>query len=90
MERGDNMIVYDKLWETMKKKEISKYHLIRYCNVSAGQLSRLKKNCFVSTHTINMLCTLLKCDVADIMEFVPDPPEETDLKKADVPPASGS
>lgn len=77
------MIVYDRLWETMKKKKISKYHLIRYCNVSAGQLSRLKKNCYVSTHTINMLCNLLKCGIEDIMEFLPDSAEEPSSENAD-------
>lgn len=66
------MITYDPLWETMKKKSISKYYLIHYCQVSSGQLSRMKKNRHVSTHTINMLCTLLSCQVADIMEYQPD------------------
>ena len=32
------MITYDKLWETMKKKQISQYRMIRYYGVSAGQL----------------------------------------------------
>ena len=75
------MIVYDRLWETMKKKKISKYYLIRYCNVSAGQLGRLKKNCFVSTHTINMLCNLLNCGVEDIMEFIPDTQEQEEEQR---------
>ncbi|CUX52646.1 hypothetical protein BN3590_01984 [Clostridium sp. C105KSO15] len=63
------MIVYDRLWETMKKKNISQYHLIKYCKVSAGQIGRLKKNNFVSTHTIDMLCRILDCDVEEIMEY---------------------
>ncbi len=63
------MIVYDRLWETMKKKNISQYHLIKYCKVSAGQIGRLKKNNFVSTHTIDMLCKILDCQVEEIMEY---------------------
>lgn len=63
------MIVYDRLWETMKKKNISQYHLIKYCKVSAGQIGRLKKNNFVSTHTIDMLCRILDCKVEEIMEY---------------------
>ncbi|MDR0925550.1 MAG: helix-turn-helix transcriptional regulator [Hungatella sp.] len=66
------MIVYDRLWETMKKKNISQYHLIKYCKVSAGQIGRLKKNNFVSTHTIDMLCRILDCDVEEIMEYRAD------------------
>ena len=67
--RGDSMIVYDRLWETMKKKDISQYRLIKYYGISAGQINRLKKNMHVSTHTISILCTILECSVEDIMEF---------------------
>lgn len=73
------MIVYDRLWETMKKKNISQYRLIRYFNVSAGQIGRLKKNSFVSTHTIDMLCKILECNIEDIMEYradIVEKPEE--------------
>lgn len=63
------MIVYDRLWETMKKKNVSQYYLIKYCKVSAGQIGRLKKNNFVSTHTIDMLCKILDCSVDEIMEY---------------------
>lgn len=63
------MIVYDRLWETMKKKKISQYRLIKHYGFSAGQINRLKKNMHVSTHTISVLCTILDCTVEEIMEF---------------------
>lgn len=63
------MIVYDRLWETMKRKNITQYALIKKYHVSPGQITRLKKNVNVSTHTINMLCEILDCEVGDIMEF---------------------
>lgn len=66
------MIKYDRLWETMKTKEITQYRLIKYYKVSAGQISRLKKNRYVSTHTIDFLCEILDCQVEDIMEYIPD------------------
>lgn len=37
------MIVYDKLWETMKEKGISQYKLIKDYGISTGQLDRLRK-----------------------------------------------
>ncbi|PPK79104.1 DNA-binding Xre family transcriptional regulator [Lacrimispora xylanisolvens] len=73
------MIVYDRLWETMKKKNVSQYHLIKYCKVSAGQIGRLKKNNFVSTHTIDMLCRILDCGVDEIMEYRADICEATSV-----------
>lgn len=67
------MISYEKLWLTMKEKGISQYALIKKYNVSAGQLSRLRSNSFVSTHTINTLCGILDCNVEDIMTYIKEP-----------------
>ncbi|MCR5685658.1 MAG: helix-turn-helix transcriptional regulator [Lachnospiraceae bacterium] len=64
------MISYSKLWDTMAEKKISQYKLIKDYGVSAGQLSRLRANAYVSTHTIDMLCSILKCNVEDVMEYV--------------------
>lgn len=66
------MILYERLWETMKTKNISQYHLIKYHQFSAGQIGRMKKNAYVSTHTIETLCRILDCKVEDIMEYRPD------------------
>ena len=67
------MVSYDRLWETMKRSNISQYRLIKYYGVSAGQIGRLKKNMYVSTHTIDMLCNILRCTVEDVMEVKLDP-----------------
>lgn len=64
------MITYDKLWVTMKEKGISQYKLIKDYQMSAGQISRLKKNMNVSTYTINTFCEILDCKVEDIMEYI--------------------
>ncbi len=66
------MIVYDKLWDTMKQKNISQYALIKKYNISTGQLDRLRKNGNVSTHTLNILCDILECDLSDIAEYKKD------------------
>ena len=66
------MISYDKLWETMKEKGVSQYKLIKDYGISAGQLSRLRANVHISTHTVDMLCSILKCKVEDIMTYYPD------------------
>ncbi len=66
------MIVYDCLWETLKEKNISQYKLITEYGISAGQLSRLRANANVSTHTINTLCNILNCNVDKIMTHIKD------------------
>ena len=66
------MISYDNLWNVMKEKGISQYALIKHYHISPGQITRLKRNESVSTHTIDMFCKILNCEVADIMKYIPD------------------
>ncbi len=66
------MISYNNLWKVMKEKGISQYSLIKDYHISAGQLTRLRKNESVSTHTIEIFCKILNCQVGDIMEYIPD------------------
>ena len=66
------MISYENLWKVMKEKGISQYALIKTYHVSPGQITRLKRNESVSTHTIEMFCKILNCNVGDIMEYIPD------------------
>lgn len=63
------MIVFDKLWNTMKEKGISQYKLINTYKFSKGQLDRLKKNCNVNSHILITLCEILDCKLEDIAEY---------------------
>jgi len=63
------MIVFTRLWDTMKKAGISQYKLIKEYGVSTGQLDRLRKNGNVSTFTLDQLCHILHCGLEDIAEF---------------------
>ncbi len=62
------MISYNRLWETMEKRKISQYRLIKEFGLSSGQMSRLKKNTYVSTHTLETRCRILDCRIEDVME----------------------
>ena len=64
------MIVYDNLWNTMKEKGVTQYALIHTYKISPAQITRLKRNESVSTHTINTFCKILDCEVSDIMEYI--------------------
>ena len=66
------MISYDRLWETMRAKGVTQYALIKQHGVSPAQITRLKRNESVSTHTVEMFCRILDCQVSDIMEYIPD------------------
>ncbi|MCI8348045.1 MAG: helix-turn-helix transcriptional regulator [Firmicutes bacterium] len=66
------MIVFDKLWITMKNKNITQYKLIKEYGFSPGQITRLKKNSNINTHTLDMLCKILNCNIEDICEYKKD------------------
>ncbi len=66
------MMSYDKLWKVMEENGVTQYALIKKYHVSPGQITRLKRNESVSTHTIEMFCKILNCQVGDIMEYIPD------------------
>ena len=63
------MIVYNRLWDTMRKQNMTQYKLIHTYSVSPGQITRLKRNQNVNTHTIDMLCEILDCSVEEVMEY---------------------
>lgn len=66
------MIVYDRLWKTMKEKGVSQYKLLKEYGFSSGQLDRIRKGESITTYTLNILCEILDCRVEDILEYCPD------------------
>lgn len=66
------MIVYNRLWETMKEKGITKYYLINKCGISPSLITRLKRNQSVSMASVNTLCSILNCQIEDIAEYIAD------------------
>ena len=66
------MIVYDRLWETMKRKGVSQYRLIKEYGISSGQLDRIRKGENINMYTLNSLCRILQCPVEDIIEYKED------------------
>lgn len=64
------MIVFDKLWKTMKEKGISTYVLREKCGIDSKTVRRLKANDNIETKTIYKLCAALDCKIEDIAEFI--------------------
>lgn len=63
------MIVFDKLWKTMKNKKISTYTLIEKHNIDTRTIRRLKANQNTTTDTLNKFCDILDCNLEDICEY---------------------
>lgn len=65
------MISYKPFWNTLKKKNITTYTLIKE-GISSATINRLRHNQGISTQTIDDLCQLLDCRAEDIIEIIPN------------------
>ena len=63
------MICYDPLWETMRRKKATTYTLQVKGNISSSTIRRMKAGESVSTNTLDALCTLLDCEISDIIKY---------------------
>ncbi len=66
------MIRFDKLWETMKKKNISTYQLRETGGIDSKTIRRLRANENIETKTLDKLCAALDCRLEDIAEYIQD------------------
>ncbi len=68
---------YNKLWKLLIDKQMKKSDLRKNAKISSSSLAKLTKDENVTTDVLMKICNELKCDVGDIMEFVPDKSAET-------------
>lgn len=66
------MMVFDPLWETMEKKNVTIYALIVKHGISRGTVNKLRHNKNVTLVTIEHLCKILDCQPGDIVSYVKD------------------
>jgi DNA-binding Xre family transcriptional regulator len=69
-------VSYKKLWKILIDKDMKKQDLQRLAGVSWGAITKLSKGETVSMDVIIKICKCLKCDIGDIMELVPDNPND--------------
>ena len=62
------MISYEPLFRTMKEKGISSYRLAKM-GFPMSNYHALRRGKNISTHTLDTLCSILDCNVSDIMEY---------------------
>lgn len=72
------MISYAPLWKTMKMRKATTYTLEVKGGISSSSIRRIKANESISTNTIDAICKILDCSVADIIEYQPDAENDKD------------
>lgn len=66
------MISYAPLWETMKRQSATTYTLQVKGGISSSTIRRLKANESISTNTLDALCRVLGCSLAEVVQYIPD------------------
>lgn len=66
------MIVYNKLGDYLKSKNMKYIDLQRELALSPSMTAKFTKNRTMSTDTLNKVCEYLKVQPSDIMEWIPD------------------
>lgn len=68
------MISYEPFFRTLEEKKITSYRLMKM-GFPRSTYYAIKHGDNISSHTVNQLCRILKCNVSDIMEYIEDPSE---------------
>lgn len=69
---------YNKLWKLLIDKKMKKSDLRKNAKISSSTLAKLTNDENVTTDVLVKICNELKCNVSNIMEFIPDEePEES-------------
>lgn len=73
-------ISYKPLWKMLIDRDMSRSQLRIQAGISTRALAKLGKNEDVSTDVLRKICTLLQCDITDIMETQVNVQEVNDQK----------
>ena len=70
---------YNKLWKLLIDKKMKKSDLRKNAKISSSTLAKLTNDENVTTDVLVRICNELKCNVSDIMEFIPDEESEENI-----------
>lgn len=66
------MVSYKKLWKILVDKSMNKHDLMKLTGISSSSMTKLSKGQNITTDILCKICNTLKCNFADIMEYIPE------------------
>ena len=69
-------VSYKKLWMILIDREMNKTDLRERTKMGSNTLAKLGRDETISMDVLLRICDVLRCDVGDIMEVVPERPEK--------------
>jgi putative transcriptional regulator len=62
-------VSYDKLWKLLIDKKMNRTELKEAAGISFNVLAKMGKSEFISMESLYKICTVLECDIGDVIEF---------------------
>lgn len=63
---------YKKLWKLLIDKNMNKVALRDAIDITPATLAKLSKNQPVNMEVLSRICRELKCNIGDIVDYIPD------------------
>ena len=70
-------VSYKKLWKVLIDKDMKKKDLQTAAGISWASVTKLSKGETVSMEVLMKVCKALKCNVGDILDFIPTDSDES-------------
>ena len=65
-------ISYNKLWKLLIDKKMTQAELRKAADIAPNTMTKLRRDEPVNLAILGRACEVLKCDIGDIMEFIPE------------------
>lgn len=72
-------VSYDKLWKLLIDRKMNRTELKDAAGISFNVLAKMGRNEFVSMESLCKICTVLSCDIGNIVEFTGTSVHENEL-----------
>ena len=66
------MITYKPFLKMLIDRDLKKVDVLNAGIISKGTLNKMNSNGYISLEVIDKLCNYFKCDITDVIEFIPD------------------
>lgn len=66
------MMTYKPFLKLLIDRDMKKVDILNAGVISKGTLNKMNGNEYISLEVIDKLCNYLKCDITDIVQFIPD------------------
>ena len=63
---------YERLWIQLIKRKMKRTDLLTQAGITTTALSRMGKDLPVTMEALGKVCSVLHCELEDIVQFIPD------------------